>query len=470
MKRPPINERPNIRVKVGVKSDAEQDVITRISERILVATQNARGPKKLPSNVYRRSEERFNAELSCDIKQVCKSCHYVNQNYKETLKEKHTAALEKLKAEIFTHHEDKSKTEGSKIPPLTAIVPSPKQLEYRALAKLAVRPSDVDETESVIGLFEPESHNIVDALPCPLHTYAIKRFIRDLQPLLKDFAIKPYSEKTVSGDLRYLVVRSSHLTNELLITFVVTTPIKQQLRPLLSKLKLMGHKIASAYMNINQSTGNAIFGADTVHLSGAARLRERFCDFDLEVSPRSFLQVNPWQAIQLYRRIEQIVGHLSREEDANSPRIPVWDLYTGVGIIALMLARSGYRVLGIEETEDAIFDARDNAKRNRLGDFIEFLSGRTEDLIEKLPNWAQRPKLITVNPSRRGIADNVREKLVQVMKLIPDCRLLYISCDQDSLSRDLKTFTASGFRIRQIEAFDMFPQTNKIEWLVVVTS
>ena len=138
--------------------------------------------------------------------------------------------------------------------------------------------------------------------------------------------------------------------------------------------------------------------------------------------------------------------------------------------MALMLARSGYKSIGIDETEAATIDATRNAQRNGLSGLANFLPARVEDSETLLPEWAKSPKIIVVNPSRRGLHEAARTHLAHVLRSHSATKFIYVSCDVETLTRDLKALTASGHRVRQVEAFDMFAQTDKLEWLAVLTS
>jgi 23S rRNA (uracil1939-C5)-methyltransferase len=165
----------------------------------------------------------------------------------------------------------------------------------------------------------------------------------------------------------------------------------------------------------------------------------------------------------MYRRVEQIAGPAA-------PSAVAWDLYCGIGQMSLVLARLGYKVLGVEENPKSIEDAADNARRNRLDKQSHFLAARVEDVKDEIPTWASSPELVVVNPSRRGLAEVTREELADLLASRPRTRLVYVSCSVDSLARDLKDLTEkTGFRVRQVEAFDMFAQTDGLEWLVVLT-
>jgi len=426
---------------------------------------------------------------TCPVKQECGACVYVNTDYDSSLAEKYIRGLEILKRDNLI--------EGAKVlPPLG----SPRQLGYRTLFKLAVRPavatpavprnfrgpapasdpssSGADAAPAVVsrfalGMFKPGTHKLgPDLGRCPIHAQPLARLIRDLKVALDVSPLTPFAEETkpassaaavASGDVRYVVARTSHLTGELMLTFVVTRPARMELQRIVSRLKVQEHKIHAAFMNINAGEGNAIFGDETIHLFGAKGLRERLCDLDFEVGPTAFFQVNPWQASNLYRRVEQIVGTGSRNSVA-------WDLYCGIGQISLLLARAGFRTLGVEENPAAIEDARLNARRNDLTARTEFIAARVEESESQFPAWAASPNVIVVNPSRRGLHENARTHLTHVLRVNPQARFVYVSCEVETMARDLTILKQAGFHVRQVEAFDMFAQTDNLEWLAVLTA
>lgn len=413
-----------------------------------------------PRNIYRRPETAASRQDTlCGIKAACGACKYVNLDYQASLNEKHKAGLGILeKAGVLA---------GARILPPVA---SPRPFGYRSLFKLAVRPSHAKPKtpEDVaprfdIGLFAQGSHDVVNMDECPLHAEALKNLLRDLRVELEQSPLTPFDEKTHTGQVRYLTARAAHLTGELMLTFVVTEPVKTELRRIVDALRRRGHKVNSAHMNINAEKGNAIFGGETTRLAGTDRLRERVLDLDFEVGPTSFFQINPWQAINLYRRVEQIAGPASGAKVA-------WDLYCGLGQMSLVLARLGYKVLGIEENPEAVVAAQDNARKNKLSEKAEFIAARVEEAQTKVPLWARAPELIVVNPSRRGLAEQTRLEIAGLLKTYPQSRFVYVSCEVETLARDLAEIkAATGFHVRQIEGFDMFAQTADMEWLAVLT-
>ncbi|MCX6125036.1 MAG: 23S rRNA (uracil(1939)-C(5))-methyltransferase RlmD [Proteobacteria bacterium] len=395
----------------------------------------------------------------CAVKRECGGCAYINTDYASSLQQKFTHELKLIK--------DSGMIEAARI---LDPIPSPNTTAYRALFKLAVRPAPgpfygADRTAKrfAIGLFEPGTHNIgVNMVGCPLHVAPLTWLLTDIESEIELSALSPWNEQKNTGDLRYIVARASHVTGEIMLTWVVAKPVKTELLKLTQKLRRLGHKVNAAFMNINIGTGNAIFGEEIIHLAGGTGLRENICDLDLEISPTSFFQVNPWQASNLYRRVELHAG-------TGKAGALAWDLYTGTGQIGLILARAGFRTIGIEEVPEAIVDAKQNALRNKLATKIDFIAGRVEDSESKVPEWGQSPSVIVVNPSRRGLHETARAHLAHVLKLAPECKFIYVSCEAATMARDLKALGASGHRVRQVEAFDMFAQTDKLEWIAVMT-
>jgi len=413
-------------------------------------------PSNFPNSVaYRRKsyKKKDDSELMCRIAKECGACPYVNDEYPEGLDKKFNIGLKFLK--------DANVLEGTQVVPVER---SPLITEYRSIFKLAVRAkqTEFNDDRFAIGLFKPGTHAVTEIDHCPLHTLPLKRFLLTLREVLNQSSIKPYDEKRHDGELRYIVARASHMTGQIMVTFVVTKPIKRELKNVVLRLRTMRQKVVGAFMNINDEKTNAIFGEETKLVVGADRLREALCEVKYEVSPTAFFQVNPWQAGNLYRRVESIAGRPAESEHA-------WDLYCGSGQISLILAKQGYNVTGIEENEKAIVDAEANAVRNDLQGKTSFIAGRVEDMQDKIPEKALAPKVIVTNPSRRGLAESTRKFLTDVLSKNEQTRLIYVSCEAETLARDLKELVSKGFRVRQIEGFDMFPFTSKMEWIAVVT-
>ncbi len=339
--------------------------------------------------------------------------------------------------------------------------PSPKLLGYRCSAKVAVRFNPENPVDFDMGLFEPGTHKVVNTVSCPTQTASLNRLLTDIQYFIPELGIEPYDEETHSGNLRYVAARVAHRTDEVMLTLVMREPNMAQARALVTKLKNNNHILKSVYINEHTEPGNAILSQKNIKVSGADFLRESLHNLLFEISPNSFFQVNPWQAAQLYQRVKDLVGELKNTGYA-------WDLYSGVGQISLFLCQQGYQVLGVEEVEPALASSIRNANLNGLENQFTGICGRVEDLKAQLAQ-ADQPDIITVNPSRRGLAPEVAGLLKNMFENRRSTQLIYVSCEMETLARDTKILLDSTLRLRQIEAFDMFPHTDKMEWVAVFT-
>ncbi|MCX6117236.1 MAG: 23S rRNA (uracil(1939)-C(5))-methyltransferase RlmD [Proteobacteria bacterium] len=446
---PPSGRRPN------VQRDNFRDVAPALNPNIMRQSN-------FSGRLHRGHVSDEAGGIVCHQKRECGGCVYVNTDYATSLRRKFDDGLKLLK--------DVDVISGARI---IDPVPSPNTTAYRSLFKLAVRPASKEQIRKAewdgysrrfaIGLFEPGTHKVgVSMTGCPLHVAPLTNLLKDLESEIELTSLNPFDEIARTGDVRYVVARSSHITGEVMLVWVVANAVKNELVKITNKLRRMGHKINSAFMNINTSPGNAIFGEEMVHLVGGLGLRENICELNLEIGPHAFFQINPWQANNLYRRVELHAGRARSENVA-------WDLYTGTGQLGLILARSGYKTLGIEEVAEATEDARNNAARNGLSDKITFIAAKVEESENILPDWSRKPNVIVVNPSRRGLHDMARGHLAHVLRTNPDCKFIYVSCEAATMARDLAKLIESGHRVRQIEAFDMFAQTDKLEWIAVLT-
>lgn len=404
----------------------------------------------------------------CALAQECGACSYINGDMRTGLRFKHQEGIRKLEGSIDF-------AGVAVLPP----VPSPHDLEYRCHAKIAVRRSNVLGKRFDMGMFRPGTHDVVDIRSCPLHHRSIRRCLRDLGRLLEHSPLTPYDEPTLRGDVRYLALRASHVTDELMLTWVVTNPVDAELREISAKLRQLGHQVRAVYSNMNGQSGNNIFGPTTRLILGVDRLRERLGSVRLDLGPTSFFQMNPYQAEVIAQRILALAGGGS---DRSGEGAVAWDLYCGIGGWGLSLAQQGYSVRAVEESPSAVADARANADRNVLNDRFDVVAGLVEERLAQPPfSSGARPQVIVVNPSRRGLASGVVQALLDLRSKVVRERqqrlagqagsgtlLLYLSCDGSTFGRDIALLQQGGIRLNQVETFDMFPATEHLEWLGVL--
>lgn len=270
-----------------------------------------------------------------------------------------------------------------------------------------------------------------------------------------------YHKKSHIGYLRHLLVRKAARTGEILVDLVTTAQIgrEEEGRLLagfcdaLLSLRLEG-KIVGILNTHNDSLADAVINQGTKVLYGVDYFYEELLGLRFRISPFSFFQTNSLGAEVLYETARDYIA------DAGNGKI-VYDLYSGTGTIAQILAPVAKKVIGVEIVEEAVEAARENAKRNQLWN-CEFIAG---DVLKVLGSIAEKPDFIVLDPPREGIHPKALEQIIQygVEKMV------YISCKPSSLARDLEVLQARGYMIGRACCVDMFPATANIECIVLLS-
>jgi 23S rRNA (uracil1939-C5)-methyltransferase len=318
---------------------------------------------------------------------------------------------------------------------------------YRTNAKLVLAK---ERGKVRIGLYRRGSHQVVDIGDCPLHHPLINRIVATVRAEIERQQIWVWDAKRQRGLLRYLLVRISPASGKAMVTFVTAEKDFRQLPRLAKALKTKHPEIVSVQQNVNPSSGNVIFGRDTLRLVGTPDLFDQLGEVRLRIAPTAFFQVNHEQAARIYALVRQWAA-LTREESAV-------DLYCGIGGIALHLARDAGRVIGIEVVEEAVRNARENARLNGLEN-CRFLAGEAEELVQDLTHEIPPGAVAVVNPPRGGCEPAVLEALAGLGPRL----LIYVSCNPETLARDLELLAGHGYRTEQVQPVDMFPQTGHVE-------
>lgn len=330
--------------------------------------------------------------------------------------------------------------------------------DFRHVVKLGVGYSDQGSLR--VGAWGRRNRSIVPIPACPVATDTLRRCMSAVAHHVIDLNIRPYDPETDNGVLRAVVLRQSRTTGEVLVTLVVG----RRIRPLNDLAEAIANdvsEITGVWLHTNTEPGNAIYtrdewGAVKVRpLLGKAWIEETINGVTYRMGPGDFFQTNPAVAEVLYQR--------ALDKLQITDGTPVVDLYAGVGGLALQAARRSGWALGVETIEGAVGHARESAHRNGLT--AEFLC---EDVFHAMPDvhkrlGGRRP-VVVVNPARRGLEDGVID---EILKLDPR-RIGYVSCNPRALARDLAIFKEHGFRIGEVELFDMFPNTQHVEALVVL--
>ncbi len=303
---------------------------------------------------------------------------------------------------------------------------------------------------AVFGFYAERSHRIVAFADCPIQDEQIVEAARKVAAWANDCGVPVYDETTGKGQLRNVVARTT-AEGELMVVVVTRGPLKRT-DELLSYLE----GCDSVWHNENPKDTNVVFGERFTLLSGKPALTETIGDKHFSVSPQSFLQVNRVQTAVLY---ETAAAFLDPK-----PEETVVDAYCGVGTISLFLADHCRQVIGIEQVEPAIADAKQNAQTNGISN-AAFICGNVEDVLPRLVSEQTKIAAIVLDPPRKGCEPAALEALAESGAN----RVVYVSCNPATLARDCKILATKGFVLTAVQPVDMFPQTCHVECVVLMT-
>ena len=262
------------------------------------------------------------------------------------------------------------------------------------------------------------------------------------------------------GYLRHLLVRKAQKTGEMLIALVTTTQETHDLEPLVERLAALSlkGKITGVLHTKNDSLADIVQSDDTVILYGQDYFYEELLGLKFKISQFSFFQTNTLGAEVLYETARDFLGDISDEGKCDKT---VFDLYSGTGTIAQLLAPVAKKVIGVEIVEEAVEAARQNAALNGL-DNCEFIAG---DVLKVIDDIDEKPDFIVLDPPRDGIHPKALEKIIEYNV----DQIVYISCKPTSLARDLEILLDRGYRIERAVAVDQFPGTVHVESIVLLS-
>lgn len=365
----------------------------------------------------------------CPVFGRCGGCQLMHLDYPQQLETKRQRVVDALEriGKIFNV-------------PVGACVPSPDPLNYRNKIQLPV----VLDSTLRMGLYAFNSHDIVEIEKCYIHCPLGEKVFVQVKQILK---------ANPDPSLRHIIIKTAVHTNQVLVVLVTQGEGSPLLPTIAEKIMESVPEIKGVVQNINYTSGNVILGKTFRTLAGHSYIVDKICGMHFKVSPASFFQVNPAQAENLYQKALEFCA-LKGDET-------VLDAYCGVGTLSLILAPHAKQVIGVECVPDAISDAQDNAKRNKIHN-ANFTCAAAEDFIGTLSHI----DVAVLNPPRKGCEPAFLEKLA----LLKPSRLIYVSCDPATLARDLAILREKGYQVEAVQPFDMFPQTIHVETVTLLSS
>ncbi len=356
--------------------------------------------------VIKSSENR--QEVDCKTYKRCGGCNLRHIKYEYTLKMKQNA-VQSLINKTLKNKVNVMQTIGMENP-----------YNYRNKAQY---PFGVDKNgEPIVGIFANRSHEIIQMENCLIQKNVSEKISKTVLEFIKNNKISVYNETTRKGLFRHITIKIGVKTDEIMCIFVINGKQIPHEDELVQILIQKYPNIKTIVKNVNTKNTNVILGTENIVIYGDGFITDILGDYKFKISPLSFYQVNPLQAEKLYN-----IGVESAEINKNDI---VFDLYCGIGTISLFMSKYAKKVYGIEIVEQAIEDAKQNAKLNNVKN-TEFIAGDVEFVLDDLINNKKIiPNVVMVDPPRRGL-DN--KSIENILKIHPD-RFVYISCNPATLA------------------------------------
>jgi 23S rRNA (uracil1939-C5)-methyltransferase len=328
---------------------------------------------------------------------------------------------------------------------------SPKPVRYRNKAQVPVRQV---RGQLEIGFFRRHSHDLVPMEDFLTTAPGIDQILVKVRDILRQYQVPAYDELHNRGQVRYLDVRRSQATGEIMVILVCRQKNFPQLEAVVHRISKLP-KVVSVVLNHNPDKTNVILGKHDYVLWGQQQITDKIGELKFKISPQSFFQINSLQTPRLYQ--------LAIDKAELGPTDTVIDAYSGIGTIGLSVAKRVKCVLGVESVEPAVRDAQANAKLNGI-DNAEYLCGKAEVVM---PQWAAeglQTDAIFVDPPRKGLTP----EFIKAAVATDPAKIVYVSCNPATLVRDLQEFAELGYETDQIDPVDMFPQTPHVESVTVL--
>lgn len=376
------------------------------------------------------------AKDGCPYAKKCGGCDYQGMDYAKQLKEK----------QAFVQ---KNVGQFCKVLP---IIGMEQPYHYRNKVHAVF---DIAKGGTIIsGVYAAGTHDVVNIDACQIEDETADAIIRDIRGLLRSFKIKTYDEDTGYGLLRHVLVRRGFHSGEVMVVLVLGSPILPSKNNFIKALRKLHPEITTVVVNVNDRKTSMVLGEKESAIYGKGYIEDTLCGCTFRISPKSFYQVNPVQTEVLYRKAIAYAGLTGKEK--------VVDAYCGIGTVGLIAAGKAKEVISVELNKDAVRDAVINARRNQIKNVQFYQADAGKFMTEMSFLSGEAVDVVFMDPPRAGSDEAF---LSSVVKLAPK-RVVYISCNPETLARDLKYLTKRGYEAVECQPVDMFPWTVHVETVV----
>ena len=371
----------------------------------------------------------------CPVSKKCGGCAYIDVPYEEQLKMK---------------REEMRKIFRTKAVEPVLGMKDPYHYRHKIYASFA---RDKKTSRIYAGMYEENSHRKVPSEMCLIQHTLANEILTTICKLAESMRIETYDEDSGRGTLRHAYIRISKATNDVLLDVVIGSKGLPSSKNFVNALVKKFPQIKTIILNFNRARTSMILGKDERVLYGPGYITDRIGGLEFRISSKSFYQVNPEQTEVLYRTALS----LAKIKDTDV----VLDACCGIGTISLLAAQSAKHVIGVEINPQAIRDAKNNAKHNKLLN-TEFYAADATEFIQRMNI---KPDVVILDPPRSGMTLPFMHKLAQ---LSPD-RVVYISCNPYTQVTDIEPLKKAGYKIKKIVPVDLFGFTPHVETIVLLS-
>lgn len=308
----------------------------------------------------------------------------------------------------------------------------------------------------IAGMYEAHTHNIIDIEKCIIQDPIADEIIKTIKVIMRKYKMEPYDEDTGQGFLRHVLIRTAYTTGEVMVVLVTGQQMFHGKKNFVKILRNKHPEITTIVSNLNDRNTSMILGDLESNMYGKGYIEDILCGMRFKISSKSFYQINPVQTEVLYRKAIEMADLKGHER--------VIDAYSGIGTISLIIADQVKEVMGVEINKEGIRDAITNAKKNNIEN-VYFHNADAGEFMRDLAGENEKIDVVIMDPPRAGSDEAF---LSSMCKLRPD-KIIYISCNPETQARDLEYLVKNGYKVKDIQPVDMFPQTNHVECVVLIT-
>lgn len=374
----------------------------------------------------------------CPVFKQCGGCQLLDMEYEKQLEWKRKYLEEQLKG----------------LCPVKGVIGMKDPFHYRNKVHAVF---DRDRRGNIIsGIYQENTHIVVPVERCLIEDEKADEIIGTIRGMLKSFKIRTYDEDTGFGLLRHVLVRRGFATGEIMVVLVTASPVFPSKNNFVKALREKHPEITTIVQNVNGRGTSMVLGDKEHVLYGKGYIEDVLCGLRFCISSKSFYQVNPVQTEILYNKALELAGLTGKET--------VLDAYCGIGTIGLIASKQAGKVIGVELNPDAVKDAVNNAKRNGITN-AKFYCNDAGKFLVNMAAKGEKVDLVIMDPPRSGSTEEFLRSVAE-MKVE---KVVYVSCNAETLARDLRVMRKLGYKAEMGWGVDMFGGTKHVETVCLLS-